>query len=129
MTAQLDEMQDLWNKAFGTTPGGPLAEAPQTEIEDEIDAAMAKLRSKLQETNSLRGRTIVVTGKLQNFTRQQVVTAIREKGGACPNSVTRDTVALVAGSKPGLVKVTAAIKKGIPIMTEDQLMLMMAGSG
>lgn len=122
-----DEMQDLWNRAFGSNPEGPLAEAEQPEIEDMIDAAMAKLKEKLRETNSLSGRTIVVTGKLQNFTRRQVVDAIRAKGGACPNSVTRDTVALIAGSKPGLVKVSAAVKKGIPIMTEDQLMLMLAG--
>ena len=122
-----DEMQDLWNKAFGSNPGGPLAEPETPDIEDEIDAAMARLKNKLRETNSLSGRTIVVTGKLENFTRAQVVQAIRAKGGACPNSVTRDTVALVAGSKPGLVKVKAAVKKGIPIMTEDQLMLMMAG--
>lgn len=122
-----DEMQDLWNRAFGSNPEGPLAEAEQAEIEDMIDVAMAKLKEKLRATNSLNGRTIVVTGKLQNFTRRQVVDAIRAKGGACPNSVTRDTVALIAGSKPGLVKVSAAVKKGIPIMTEDQLMLMLAG--
>jgi NAD-dependent DNA ligase len=129
MSTEVDEMQELWNKAFGSTPSGPIPTgAPATpDIEDDIDAAMTKLKARLADASSLQGRTIVVTGKLEGFTRAQVVAAIRAKGGACPNTVTRDTVALVAGSKPGRVKVSAAIHKGIPILTETNLMMMLKG--
>ena len=94
--------------------------------EDEaLDAILSKLREELREELSLKDKNIVVTGKLYNFTRDEVIHEIISKGGSSPGTVSDKTVALVVGERPGSIKVSAAIRKGIPILTEDQLMNML----
>lgn len=104
------------NEPVVTTTGEP---------EDEIDAMFARLSQALQKENSLEGKDIVVTGKLQNYSRQGIVNAIMSKGGTSPSAVTKNTVALVVGERPGMVKIKAAVKRGIPMIDEDQLMTML----
>lgn len=96
--------------------------------DDELDAMFGDLREKLKDEASLYGKTIVITGKLQHYTRVQIQNAIKSKGGHSPNSVTLDTVALVVGEKPGMTKLRRAVELGLPILTEQQLMNMMLAS-
>lgn len=95
---------------------------------DEMDDLLAKLAEQLREKTSLEGKNIVVTGKLYNFTRPQIISAIELKGGSSPGAVSKHTVALVAGERPGSVKVKAAIQRNLPILTEDQIMAMLEAS-
>lgn len=96
--------------------------------DDELDEMFEGLRGMLREEASLRGKTIVITGKLQNYKRVEIQRAIEKKGGKSPNSVTLDTVALVVGEKPGMTKLRRAVELGLPILSEAQLMNMMLES-
>jgi len=65
----------------------------------------------------LSGKTLVVTGTLPGFSRQEAEDAIRAAGGHAASSVSAKTDFLVAGEKAGS-KLTAAEKLGVPVLDE-----------
>lgn len=67
---------------------------------------------------TLAGKSIVVSGGLANYGRSAAKTAITDRGGKAPGSVSKTTFALVVGSDPGASKVTKAEDLGIPIIDE-----------
>jgi DNA ligase (NAD+) len=67
---------------------------------------------------TLVGMSIVVTGSLDGFTRDGAETAITERGGKSPGSVSKKTTAVVVGTEPGAAKVTKATELGVPILDE-----------
>ena len=69
----------------------------------------------------LNGNIIVVTGTLENFTRQQIEQTIKEHGGKSSSSVSKNTSFVLAGVNPGS-KVEKAQKLGIKIINEIQFM-------
>ena len=66
----------------------------------------------------LAGRTVVVTGSLAGFTRQEAEEAIRAAGGHPAGSVSKQTDYLVAGDKAG-TKLAKAEQLGVPVLDED----------
>jgi DNA ligase (NAD+) len=66
----------------------------------------------------LVGMSVVVTGTLEEWSRESAEEAIKARGGKSPGSVSRKTTALVIGSEPGAAKVTKANEFGIPILDE-----------
>jgi DNA ligase (NAD+) len=71
----------------------------------------------------LAGKTIVVTGTLQNFSRQQAEQAIRDAGGKTSSSVSKKTDFLLAGEEPGS-KLDKAKQLGVKIISETEFMEM-----
>ena len=78
-----------------------------------------KHTEKMLRDDALKGKTIVVTGTLQGFTRDQVSEAITSRGGKSPGSVSGKTSALVVGDNPGGSKLKKAEELGIPILYES----------
>ena len=76
----------------------------------------AEIDRSLEQT--LEGRTVVVSGTLQGFTRDGAKEAILARGGKSPGSVSKKTLALVIGAEPGASKVTKAEEAGVPIVDE-----------
>ena len=76
-----------------------------------------------RNSNSLSKMTIVVTGTLNNFTRQQIEQTIKENGGKSSSSVSKNTSFLLAGENPGS-KIEKAQKLGIKILDEKQFMVL-----
>ncbi len=66
----------------------------------------------------LAGKTVVVTGTLEGFSRDEAEAAIKARGGKSPGSVSKKTMALVVGESPGASKVTKAEELGIPVVDE-----------
>ena len=62
--------------------------------------------------------TLVVTGTLPGFSRQEAEEAIRAAGGHAGGSVSKQTDYLVAGDKAGS-KLAKAEKLGVPVLDED----------
>ena len=82
----------------------------------------------VRETTSsqtLAGKTIVVTGTLEHYTRSQIERAIEENGGKASGSVSKNTSYLVVGSSPGS-KLTKAESLGITVLTEEEFMQLIA---
>ncbi|HEX6473547.1 MAG TPA: BRCT domain-containing protein, partial [Candidatus Limnocylindria bacterium] len=69
-------------------------------------------------TGPLAGKTLVVTGTLPGFSRQEAEEAIRAAGGHAAGSVSKTTDYLVAGDKAGS-KLAKAEKLGVPVLDED----------
>jgi DNA ligase (NAD+) len=67
---------------------------------------------------TLAGMSVVVTGTLENFTREGAEEAILSRGGKSPNSVSKKTTAVVVGEGPGASKFTKAQELGVPILDE-----------
>ncbi|MFZ6005060.1 MAG: NAD-dependent DNA ligase LigA [Actinomycetota bacterium] len=67
---------------------------------------------------TLSGMTVVVTGTLQGFNREEVEASIKARGGKSPGSVSKKTTAVVVGEGPGAAKLTKAQELGVPILDE-----------
>ncbi len=50
---------------------------------------------------TLAGKSVVVTGTLEGFTREEAEEAILGRGGKSPGSVSKKTLAVVVGVEPG----------------------------
>ncbi|MCY4103699.1 MAG: NAD-dependent DNA ligase LigA [bacterium] len=68
---------------------------------------------------TLEGMAIVVTGTLENYSREEAAAVITARGGRSPGSVSGSTTAVVAGASPGASKLTKAGKLGVPILDEQ----------
>jgi DNA ligase (NAD+) len=66
----------------------------------------------------LAGLTVVVTGTLDGFTREEAEADIKTRGGKSPGSVSKKTTAVVIGDSPGASKVTKAEELGVPVLDE-----------
>ena len=73
--------------------------------------------------NPFTGCTIVATGKLENFTRDDINSRIISLGATASNSVTRKTDYLICGDKPGS-KLVKAKELGITVLTEYEFLKM-----
>lgn len=124
--SEFEELDDLF-AAFDEQEKDTIDKTKAQDQEDSLDELFRMLTNRVSEEATLKDKTIVVTGKLQNYTRAQVTKVITERGGHCPNTVTLNTVALVVGDKPGMVKVRRAVELGLPILDEDQFMNLAQG--
>jgi DNA ligase (NAD+) len=99
-------------------------------LHDLLDAgvvAEAPEPGATEGAGPLSGKTVVVTGSLAGFTRQEAEAAIRAAGGHPAGSVSRQTDYLVAGEKAGS-KLARAEALGIPILDEDGLRGLLEGT-
>ncbi len=74
-------------------------------------------KSELPQT--LAGKTVVVTGSLEEFSRDSAKEAIVSRGGKAAGSVSRKTDWVVVGANAGS-KAAKAEELGIPMLDEDQ---------
>lgn len=77
-------------------------------------------------TPTLAGLTIVVTGSLTGFSRDEAKEAIIIRGGKAAGSVSKKTSFVVAGDAPGS-KYDKAVELGVPILDEDGFRALLAG--
>lgn len=75
--------------------------------------------------NPFIGCTIVVTGKLEHFTRDGINSKIVSLGATAGSAVTRKTSYLICGEKPGR-KLVKAKELGVPVLSEQQFLEMLS---
>jgi len=68
---------------------------------------------------ALEGKTLVVTGTLSKYSRDQINELITRHGGRSASSVSKKTDYVVAGEKAGS-KLTKAQQLGVPVLSEDE---------
>ncbi|MGZ6777405.1 MAG: NAD-dependent DNA ligase LigA [Mycobacterium sp.] len=83
--------------------------AAGVRMEDERDTSIER---------TLEGLSIVVTGSLTGFSRDDAKEAIVARGGKAASSVSKKTAYVVAGDSPGS-KYDKAVELGVPILDED----------
>jgi len=73
---------------------------------------------------TLAGKTLVVTGSLENFTRDSVTEAITERGGKAASSVSKKTDYVVVGASPGS-KAQRAEELGVKVIGEREFLTLL----
>jgi DNA ligase (NAD+) len=126
----LRAIQDASTEQLAAVEGvGPTIAAAVTEwftvdwhcaIVDKWRAAGVRMADERDESvpRTLEGMTIVVTGSLNGFSRDEAKEAILARGGKAAGSVSKKTSFVVAGDAPGS-KYEKAVELGVPILDED----------
>ena len=65
------------------------------------------------------GKTVVVTGSLSKYSRDEIERLIEQRGGRAASSVSKKTDFLIAGEAAGS-KLEKAVSLGVPVMTEAE---------
>jgi DNA ligase (NAD+) len=106
-----------------------LSRAERRGLVHRLMAAGVNMRSQAvvaPSASHLSGRTIVITGTLKEFSRQQAEQAVREAGGKVSSSVSKKTDFVVAGEDPGS-KLEKARDLGVEVLDEGQFKELLAG--
>ena len=80
---------------------------------------MNYLGEEVSEETFFTGKTFVLTGGLDDFSRDEVKRIIENLGGNCAGSVSKKTDVVIAGADPGS-KYTKAVELGIEIWDENK---------
>lgn len=82
-----------------------------------------KLKQKMTG-HAFSGKTLVLTGALQHYTRDEAANLIKERGGHVAGSVSKKTDYVLVGDDPGS-KYDKAKELGITILSEEQFKKML----
>lgn len=77
------------------------------------------IEKNTQVSNKLRGKTFVVSGVFETFTRDDLKKAIEDNGGKVGSSISAKTDYVVAGANMGPAKLEKANQLNIPIISEN----------
>ena len=96
-------------------------------LEAGVEAEAPAVGASAEPTDGpLSGKTLVVTGTLEGFTRPEAEEAIRAAGGHAASAVSAKTDYLVAGDKAGS-KLAKAEKLGVPVLDEGGFRALLEG--
>lgn len=104
----------------------------QKSLEKLMAAGVRPRYAKEEEPSGpFLGKTVVVTGLLQNFTRSEIEELLTKKGASISGSVSRKTDFVIVGENPGskLEKARALLdsgqKTGLRILSEEELTVLL----
>ncbi|MBQ3064500.1 MAG: NAD-dependent DNA ligase LigA [Clostridia bacterium] len=100
-------------------------EANRTLCERLIAAGLLTEATAAPKGDKLTGLTFVLTGTLENMSRDEAAELIRAAGGKVAGSVSKKTSFVVAGEAAGS-KLTKAQSLGVPVIDKDELLRMLA---
>jgi DNA ligase (NAD+) len=78
-------------------------------------------RSARPAAGPLSGKTLVITGTLSRFTREEITEMIQQHGGKVAGSVSKKTDYLIAGEDAGS-KLEKARKLNVPVLSEEEFL-------
>jgi DNA ligase (NAD+) len=92
----------------------------QKIVDAMISGGIQIFRNDDQKDDQLAGKVFVLTGTLENLTRNEARRIIENAGGKVTGSVSRNTDYLVVGASPGS-KLKRAQELGVDIIDEETL--------
>ncbi|HEX5149213.1 MAG TPA: BRCT domain-containing protein, partial [Candidatus Limnocylindrales bacterium] len=131
-TEEPDRLMDV--PGIGPTVAAALArwfgdEATRDILRELVEVGVVPERPTVRpagEAGPLDGKTVVVTGTLEGFSRQEAEEAIRAAGGKPGGSVSKKTNYLVAGESAGS-KLAKAQELGVPVLDEAGFRALLSG--
>jgi len=106
--------------------GGPGREVLEDLVQVGVEPEPPAPRAAAAGGGPLAGKSLVVTGTLSGFSREEAEDAIRAAGGKAAGSVSRRTDYLVAGENAGS-KLEKAQELGVPVLDEAGFRRVLAG--
>jgi len=112
---------------IATTVVGWFADEENRVLLGKLAAAGVRMEDPVAagaEPGILHGMSVVVTGTLEGFSREEAKQAIESRGGKVTGSVSGKTAAVVAGENPGS-KIGKAEQAGVPVIDEATFVRML----
>ena len=91
---------------------------------EEKGLKMEVVESNNPRSNTLDGKSFVVSGVFQKVSRDEIKSLIEEYGGRNTGSISAKTSYIIAGANMGPAKLDKAGKLGIPILSEVEFLSM-----
>jgi DNA ligase (NAD+) len=132
LAASQEEIEEV--EGIGPERAEAIAEWFSDKANQELVAELRSLGLRFEIGDELKpvegpltGRTYVITGTLEGFTRDEAAAALEAKGAKVINSVSGKTTGLVVGEEPGSSKLTKARKLEVPLLDEAALNELLRG--
>ncbi len=124
--AEFDKLKEL--NGIGEITAGEILkffENPKTQqLLDELEKSGVNPEpAQMAKSDTLKGKTFVLTGTLKNMTRNEASDIIKLHGGQTSSSVSKNTSYVLAGESAGS-KLDKAQSLGITILTEEDFLEM-----
>jgi DNA ligase (NAD+) len=127
MNATQEEIAEV--EGFGPDRAGAVVEWFRDDENRSLVAELRELGLRFETGEEerpvegpLTGRTYVITGTLERYTRDEAAALLEELGAKVGNSVSSKTTGLVVGEEPGKSKLTKAEKSNVPQLDEAALL-------
>lgn len=95
-------------------------------IDELISLGINPMSNNKTESDLFKSMNIVLTGKLEKFSRDEATEIIEKNGGNVTSSVSKNTSLVVVGKDAGS-KYDKAVKLNIKVITEDEFIKMLEG--
>ncbi|WP_434509974.1 NAD-dependent DNA ligase LigA [Desulfitobacterium sp. AusDCA] len=120
--AQLEDLQSIPD--IGPTMAQSILQFFQQESTERFiqklrEAGVKMTAEESSHSQIFAGKSIVVTGSLEKWDRQEIEGLIEAHGGKAASSVSKKTAFVVAGEKAGS-KLAKAKELGIPVLSEEE---------
>jgi DNA ligase (NAD+) len=125
LAATVEELQEIdgIGPDRAASIGEWFADEANRKLVEELRAAGLRLEAGAEERpveGPLTGNTYVITGTLEDYTREEAKAELEALGGKVGDSVSKKTAGVIVGESPGS-KLAKAQKDGVPILTETDL--------
>lgn len=97
-------------------------------IDKLLEAGLPTALKSEEADDHLRNLRFVLTGRLDDFTRQEATEAIEKRGGRVTSSVSGQTDFLIRGENPGS-KLQSAREENVTILNEEDFVNIIQGKG
>jgi DNA ligase (NAD+) len=131
LAATIEELQDV--DGIGPDRAASIAEWFADEQNRGLVEELRKLGLRLEASEDerpaegpLTGRTYVLTGTLEHYSRDEAKAALEALGAKVADSVSKKTAGVIAGESPGS-KLRKAEQAGVPILAEQELEALLGG--
>lgn len=113
----INEVGEVMADSVSSFFDGALSKAVIKKLKDA--GVNMKESHKSHPSSKLKNKTIVITGTLSGYSREEMESLIIELGGNAPSSVSKNTDYLLVGDSPGS-KLAKAKKLGVKIINEEE---------
>ena len=135
MNASVSDLMavDEIGERIAASVNGFFATPHNREIVEKLRAAGLKFEIEEEvlqgRTDILAGKSIVISGVFVHHSRDEYKDMIERNGGKSVGSVSKATSFILAGDNMGPAKLEKANKLNIRLVTEDEFLQMLAGTG
>ena len=118
---QLSQIQEIGEIIAETVHGFLNCDYGKKTIAGLVEAGVVMRSEQVSRSlgGELAGKTLVVSGTLEKYTRDEIHAIIERQGGKAASSISKRTDYLVAGEKAGS-KLAKAEKLGVKVITEKE---------